>query len=295
MRVWEGLDEFVTVAETGNFTRAAARLGVSVSQVSRAIGRIEERLGVELFSRNTRRVTLTESGKLFEERCRQLINKREAAFEEVASHKDIMKGRIRLTCSVAYGEQTLMPILGDFLEKFPEISVDVDLTNAVVDLISAGLDLAVRVGGISDPRLGHVKIGSRTLHLCASPGYVSDREPLTPQDLVAHHFILGVSPLWRLNDEGKEIQISPKGRFRCNSGFAVLDLALRGFGICQLPDYYVYPYLEKGLLVEILKEARPVEEPIWAAYPLKDVQSLRVVRLIEFIKQNLDLRQKITC
>ena len=87
MRVWEGLDEFVTVAETGNFTRAAARLGVSVSQVSRAIGRIEERLGVELFSRNTRRVTLTESGKLFEERCRQLINKREAAFEEVASHK----------------------------------------------------------------------------------------------------------------------------------------------------------------------------------------------------------------
>lgn len=297
MRVWEGLDEFVTVAETGNFTRAAARLGVSVSQVSRAIGRIEERLGVELFRRNTRRVILTESGKLFEERCRQLINNRDAAFEEITSHKDMMKGRIRLTCSVAYGERTLIPILGDFLERFPDINIDLDLTNAVVDLISAGFDLAVRVGGISDPRLGYIKIGSRMLHLCATSGYISRGEPLAPQDLVEHRGILGVSSLWRLNDAGKEIQVSPKERFRCNSGFAVLGLTLRGFGICQLPDFYVQPYLEKGLLVEILKEARPAEEPIWAAYPLKDVQPLRVVRLIEFLKQNLDLRsfQKVIC
>src|SRR6266702_4891751 len=164
MQSWEGLDAFVAVAETGNFTRAARRLGVSISQVSREINRLEERLGTQLLVRNTRRVALTENGRLFERRCRQLIDDREAAFDSVISGKDAVKGLIRLTGAGAYGERTITPIIGRFLAEHPEISVDIELTNRVLDLVADGMDLAVRIGEITDARRGRSQSGARSLH-----------------------------------------------------------------------------------------------------------------------------------
>src|SRR5258708_27449797 len=119
MQSWEGLHAFLAVAEAGNFAGAPGRLGVSISQVSREINRLEERLGTQLLVRNTRRVALTESGRLFEQRCRQLIDDREAAFDSVTSGKNSITGLIRLTCAVAYGERTITPIIGRFLAQYP--------------------------------------------------------------------------------------------------------------------------------------------------------------------------------
>src|SRR5262245_23489293 len=175
MQSWEGLDAFVAVAETGNFTRAASRLGVSISQVSREINRLEERFGTQILLRNTRRVALTENGRLFERRCRQLIDDREAAFDSVISGKDAIKGLIRLSCAVAYGERTITPIIGRFLTEHPGINVDIELTHRVLDLVADGMDLAVRIGEITDTRLGRIQLGSRSLHVCAAPAYVERR------------------------------------------------------------------------------------------------------------------------
>ena len=295
MQSWEGLDAFVAVAEAGNFTRAASRLGVSISQVSREINRLEERLGTQLLVRNTRRVALTESGRLFEQRCRQLIDGREAAFDSVTSGKNSIKGLIRLTCAVAYGERTITPIIGRFLAQHPEISVDIELTNRVLDLIADGMDLAVRIGEITDARLDRVQLGSRSLHVCAAPAYVERHgAPASSSDINGHACLLGTAQRWQFKTSGQENQIVPQGRWRCNSGFAVLDAAIQGLGICQLPDFYVHDHLSDRTLVELLADERPSNQAIWAVFPKRSPQSSRIAALIKFLQANVSLTSE-TC
>jgi DNA-binding transcriptional LysR family regulator len=282
---WEGLDALVAVAETGNFTRAASRLGVSTSQVSREINRLEERLGTQLVSRNTRRVALTESGRLFEQRCRQLIDDRDAAFDTFASAKDAIKGHINLTCSVAYGERTITPLIGRFMAEHPGISVKIELTNRVLDLVAEGMDLGVRTGEVADARLGRMQIGSRSLHLCAAPSYIERcGTPATASDISAHACLLGSAAQWHFKNGDQEILVTPQGRWRCNSGVAILDAAIQGLGICQLPDYYVQHHLNDGTLVELLTNERPSDEAIWAVFQKRPQQQSKITALITFLK-----------
>jgi len=288
MQSWEGLDAFVAIAETGTFTRAANRLGVSISQVSREINRLEERLGTQLLVRNTRHVALTESGRLFEQRCRQLIDDREAAFDSVTSGKDVIKGLIRLTCAVAYGERTITPIIGRFVAENPGIRVDINLTNRVLDLVADGIDLGVRTGEVADVRLDRVQLGSRSLHVCAAPAYIERHgAPATVSDLNAHACLLGTAQRWQFKTSGREHQIVPQGRWRCNSGFAVLDAAVQGLGICQLPDFYVRNHLRDGTLVELLADERPSDQAIWALFAKRSPQRWRITALIEFLQANV--------
>ncbi|UZE50670.1 LysR family transcriptional regulator [Rhodopseudomonas sp. P2A-2r] len=290
MQSWEGLDALVAVAEAGNFTRAASRLGVSISQVSREITRLEERLGSKLLVRNTRRVALTEIGRLFEQRCRQLIDDREAAFDSVTSGKDAIKGLIRLTCAISYGERTIAPIIGRFVAEHPEISVDMELTNRVLDLVADGMDLAVRIGEVTDTRLGRVQLGSRSLHVCASPAYVERHgAPTSSSDIDAHACLLGTAQRWQFKTAGQDNYIAPQGRWRCNSGFAVLDAAIQGLGLCQLPDFYVQDHLRDGTLVELLAEERPADQAIWAVFPKRSPQPSRIAALINFLQENIYL------
>lgn len=285
MHRWEGLDALVAVAETGSFTRAAQRLGVSTSQVSREITRLEERLGTQLVSRNTRRVALTENGRLFEQRCRQLIDDRDAALDAIVSGKDGIKGHIHLTCSIAYGEQTIVPLIGRFLAEHPGISVKIELTNRVLDIIADGIDLGVRTGEIADTRLGRMQIGSRSLHLCAAPSYVERYgTPATASELDTHTCLVGSAQQWHFKSDGHEVQITPQGRFRCNSGFAILGAALQGLGICQLPDFYVQKHLNDGTLVELLPDERPADEAIWVVFQKRPRQQAKISALIDFLK-----------
>ncbi|WP_426437110.1 LysR family transcriptional regulator [Bradyrhizobium genosp. P] len=288
MQRWEGLEVLVAVAETGNFTRAAGRLGISISQVSREIGRLEERLGTQLVVRNTRRVALTESGRLFERRCRRLIDEREAAFDCVKSSNDAIKGLIRLTCAVAYGERTITPIIGRFVAAHPEISVDMELTNRVLDLVADGMDIGVRIGMVTDARLDRVQLGSRSLHLCAAPAYLERCGfPVSSSDLEDHACLLGTAQHWQFKSAGKDNQITPQGRWRCNSGFAVLDAAIQGLGICQLPDFYVHDHLDDGSLTELLPEERPSDQTIWAAFPKRSPLPSRIVALVDFLRTHV--------
>ena len=268
MSSWAGIDEFVAVAQTRNFSLAAKRLACSASQVSREISRLEDRLGQRLFYRTTRHVSLTEAGDRFLMACRRLLEERDEAISLIADDSEQLRGHLRLTCAIAYGERFIIPLISRVMSENPGLSVEVFLTDEVLDLVDKGIDLAIRFGKLSDSRLVATRISARTRLLCASPAYIERHgSPESLEDLQRHACLRGVAETWTFNRDGRPYLHRPQGRFRCNSGYAVLQAALSGLGLCWLPDFYVWPHLRRGELVEVLPGHRPDDEGVWAVYP----------------------------
>ncbi|CAO3379447.1 LysR substrate-binding domain-containing protein [Azospirillum argentinense] len=301
MSRWDGIDEFVAVAECGGFSRAAERLRISSSQVSRQVARLEDRLQARLFYRTTRSVTLTEAGRSLLAQCRRLIEERDEALLAVSDLQAEPKGLLRLTCAVAYGERFVVPLVNDFLERHPQLRVEIELTNRRLDLVHEGVDLAVRLGRLMDSSLVATRIAPRVMHLCAAPSYLERRgTPRRLADLAEHDCLTGTADGWTFDagsledgtseGNGPEWLFRPQGRWRCNSGTAVLDAALRGFGLCQLPDYYVVEHLTAGRLVALLEAHRPPNTAVWAVYPPQRHLSPKVRLLIQHLKEGLARR-----
>ncbi|CAO3438710.1 LysR family transcriptional regulator [Azospirillum doebereinerae] len=296
---WDGIDEFVAVAETGGFSRAAERLRVSSSHVSRSVARLEDRLQARLFYRTTRKVSLTESGRAFLARCQRLAEERDDAFLAVGDLQGTepgeVKGRLRMTCATSYGERFVVPLVNDLLERHPQLSVEVELTNRTLDLVQEGFDLAIRLGRLNESSLVATRVAPRVMHLCASPAYLERHgTPTRLADLAKHDCLIGTSDSWLFNEgmeeDGREWLFRPRGRWRCNSGFSVLDAALRGFGLCQLPDYYVKGPVAEGKLVPLLEAHRPPNTAVWAVYPQKRHVPPKVHAAIRHLKAGLAKR-----
>lgn len=288
MNRWEGLDEFVAVAECGQFTAAAERLCLSSSQVSRQIARLEERLQTRLFYRSTRRVTLTEAGQTFLQHCQRLQDAREEALRAVGDLGSEPKGLLRMTCAVAYGERFIVPLVTDFMSRHPQLRVDIELSNRTLDLLHEGLDLAIRLGRLQESRLVATRLAPRQMYLCAAPGYLQRYgRPHSLSELARHNCLVGSSELWNFQLDGRESALRVQGNWRCNSGQAVLDAALRGLGLCQLPDYYVLEHLRSGALVSLLASHQPPNTAVWALYPQQRHLSPKVRQLVDFLKQGL--------
>ncbi|MPT49330.1 MAG: LysR family transcriptional regulator [Sphingobium sp.] len=284
---WHGIDEFVAVATTGSFASAANVLHMPTSTVSRAIARLEEQIRAPLFYRTTRRVTLTESGRLFLDHCRRIIDEREEAFAAI-SHLREPGGELRITCSTALGEGFVAPIVQRFCMDWPQISITLDLSNRLVDLIGEGYDLAIRTGDLSDSRMVSTRIASRRLYSCAAPDYLARAgTPQSIEELADHQCLIGSGATWHFAVDGAGRSFRPRGRWRCNSGTAVVSAAVAGMGICQLPESYVLRHLAAGELVEILPEHRRKEEPIWAVYPERRHLMPKVRLLVDRLKEQL--------
>jgi DNA-binding transcriptional LysR family regulator len=175
-----------------------------------------------------------------------------------------------------------------YLYHHPDVSVEIELTNRVLDLVADGIDLAVRIGDIADTRLSRTQLGSRSLHVCAAPSYVERHgAPSTASEINTYACLLGTIQRWQFRISDQDIQITPQGRWRCNSGFAVLDAVIQGLGICQLPDFYVEDHLRRGTLVELLASERPSDQTIWAVGPKRSQQQLRVSALVDFLTANI--------
>ncbi|KHT39148.1 LysR family transcriptional regulator [Vibrio sinaloensis] len=288
MANWEGVSEFVGVAETQSFTAAAKKLDTSVAQVSRRVSSLEERLAVKLFNRTTRRVSLTEAGQLYYQQCKQLVEGLELAELAVTQMQSTPKGLLKVTAPVTYGEQQLAPLLHQFLEKHPQVDLDLNLTNQKLDLIEMGVDVAIRLGRLQDSSLVAKRLSSRQLYVCASKEYL-DRfgEPHTLSELSNHQCLVGSVDYWRFKDSKGEKSIRVSGRIHCNSGFSLLDAAIRGLGLVQLPDYYVQSALDTGSLIEVLSDYRDEREGIWALYPQNRNLSPKVRLLIDFLAEKL--------
>lgn len=291
MSNWEGLDEFVAVAECGQFTAAAQRLGLSSSQISRQVARLEERLQTRLFYRSTRKVSLTEAGQTFLQHCQRLQDSREEALRAIGDLAGEPKGLLRMTCAVAYGERFILPLVNDFMAQHPQLRVDIELTNRPLDLLQEGLDLAIRLGRLQDSRLVATRLAPRVMHLCAAPAYLQRYgRPHSLSELALHNCLIGSSDQWQFQQDGREQSLRVQGNWRCNSGEAVLDAALRGFGLCQLPDYYVQQHLHSGALVALLDAQQPPNTAVWALYPQQRHLSPKVRQLVDHLKNGLAQR-----
>ncbi len=285
---WAGIDEFVAVAQMESFSGAAKRLGVATSHVSRQIARLEERVQTRLFHRTTRQVSLTEAGRVFHARALRMVDDCEDAMLAISDQAVDLKGHLRMTCSVAYGELFVVPLINEFLLTHPQVSIEVELTNRLVDLVGEGFDFAIRIGKLSDSQLVAVRLAERVRYLCASPDYLERAgTPKTIDDLAGHSCLTGPGDHWELQEGAQQRTFRPSGRWRSNSAHATLTAALQGLGICQLPHFYFDEHLKTGALVSLLDACRPADEGVWAVYPHRRHLSRKVRNLIDHLRTGL--------
>ncbi|REL29296.1 LysR family transcriptional regulator [Thalassotalea euphylliae] len=288
MANWEGVSEYVAVAETASFTLAANKLSTSVAQVSRRVSALEERLAVKLLHRTTRKVTLSEAGQVYFQQCKHLVEGLEMAELAVTQMQTSPKGLVKVTAPVTYGEQHLAPLLNQFLARYPQVNIDLNLTNQRLDLLEAGIDLAVRLGRLTDSTMIAKRLASRQLYVCASKKYLERHgEPHSLSELAHHQCLVGSVEHWRFQENAREKSIRVAGRLKCNSGNALLDAAKQGLGLVQLPDYYIKDALQSGELIEVLHQYRDDKEGIWALYPKNRNLSPKVRLLIDFLAEQI--------
>jgi DNA-binding transcriptional LysR family regulator len=292
---WQGICEFTAVAESGNFTQAAKKLLISTAQVSRQVSELEHRLNTKLFYRTTRKVSLTEEGQLFYQQCRSILEGLEVAERSLTNLQSIPQGKIKISAPVTYGERRIIPLINQFLIQYPQVEIQVQLSNQRIDLIEEGYDLAIRLGQLDDSSLIAKRISSRQHFVCASPNYLEQHgRPETIAELKQHNCLLGSADFWLFGDQSsnnknstdkKSIRVS--GSLRCNSGLGLVDAALKGIGIVQLPEYYVTKHINKGELIVLLSDQQREQEGIWALYPQNKYLANKVRLLIDFLKAEL--------
>lgn len=285
---WEGIREFVYVAEQESFTQASNLMAISTAQVSRQISALEQRLNVKLFYRTTRKVSLTEEGAIFYQHCRSVLDGLEEAERAITNLQTKPQGKIKISMPTTYGEQQILPLLNDFVLKYDHVEVDAHLTNRQVDLIEEGYDLAIRLGKLNDSTMMARKLSKRSSYICASPAYLNKYgTPHSISELNKHACLLGTLDYWRFKVSGKEKRVRIAGKLRYNSGFGLLDAAIKGIGITQLPNYYVQQYLQSGELISLLENYQVPDEGVWAVYPHNRHLSPKIKMLVDYLYENL--------
>lgn len=288
MMKWDGITEFVYVAEYESFTRAAKEMAISTAQVSRQVSALEKRLNIKLLYRTTRNVSLTEEGRVYYQHCRSVLDSLDAAEQAVSNLSLKPQGMIRLTAPVTYGEQQLLPLVNDFMVQYSDIEVSAFLSNQNVDLIEGGFDLAVRIGKLNDSTMMAKKLSHRTNFVCASPSYIDQYGmPRSLTELSKHNCLLGNLDYWHFKELGEDRNVRVAGKVRYNSGYSLVDAALKGLGVVQLPDYYVNKHLASGELITLLDNYREPEEGIWAVYPHNRHLSPKIRLLVDYLAERL--------
>lgn len=282
---WNGIDEFLAVAESSSFSRAAERLGLSNSQVSKRVARLEARLGVRLLYRTTRRVTLTDEGRRFSQLAADARDSLQAAEASIGGGAGEIRGVLRINLAGGFQEQFLVPLLAKYLQQNPALEMQLDLSDAPVDLVADGYDLSICEGPLVDSSLGGKPLATFYRLLVASPEYLaSEGEPVEPTDLASHHCLVSAGHHWVLDNGQEEKRIRVSGRWRSENSHALRSAACSGAGIASLPDFAVADDLARGDLVEVLPDWKYHEVQVWAAYPETRFIPPRVTRFLELIR-----------
>jgi DNA-binding transcriptional LysR family regulator len=293
---FEGLAVFATVAERHSFAAAAAELKLSKATVSKAISRLEARLGTRLFNRTSRRLALTEAGGRLAARAGQLLADAEAAEDEILTQSSQPRGPIRLAAPMSFGVRHVAPLIAEFLALYPEISLDLHLSDAQVDLVGEGFDAALRIAALPDSSLVARRLCEVTPHLLAAPSYLERRgRPRHPLHL-AEHICLGYAyqttpNVWRFrNAQGEVASVRPEGPLRVNNGEAMLPALIGGLGLGVLPDFIAGEAIRDGRLETVLGEwSLPLGALHWLTPP-GGPRPKRVEALGEFLAQRLSKR-----
>ena len=261
----EGLAVFAKVVELRSFAAAADELSMSKATVSKAVTRLEERLGARLFNRTSRRLALTDAGQSLVERATRVLAEAQAAEEEASSQSSAPRGVVRLAAPMSLGITTLGPVLPGFLAAYPEVSIDLHLSDAIVDLVGAGFDMALRVASLPDSSLVARRLRSVTRYVVASPGYWElHGRPRHPAHLAEHRGVTyghqSAPETWRFTQAGEEVSIRPRAAIRANNGDVLVPSLVAGIGVAVLPDFIVGPAIAEGKLEAVLAD--------WTAAPI---------------------------
>jgi DNA-binding transcriptional LysR family regulator len=288
-----GMALFVRVAETGSMTRAAAELSLTKSTVSEAVRRLEERLGVRLLDRTTRRLTLTEAGQAYAARARRALEEAQGAVADARALQETPAGRLRVAIPEVFTRLILTPLLGELLDAWPDLQIELVEGQASVDLLAEQVDLAIRIA----PSLGDNQIvrrlGTSEVVIVASPAYLARRgEPASPYDL-AHHTLIGFSPLfwgheWRLRDpEGRPVTVPVRPAVLTDSTESLLVAAAGGVGLTAVPSWTVAEELRSGALVQVLRPWRTDPRGIYAVYPSNRLMAAKVKLFVDLVARRL--------
>ena len=287
---WESIEAFERVVRFGSFSRAAEDLGVSRSHISRQITGLENRLDAQLLLRTTRKVSTTEVGQAFYLRCQDILDNLENAEQAVVDLQEKPRGILRVSVGGAFGEDFIAPATVDFMAAHPDLSVELDFSNRLIDLISEGYDLAIRAGTLKDSSLIARRVCNRKLLTCASPAYLQrNGTPASIHALTNHNCLLGTLETWRFKEHGRNFDLRVQGNWRSNNGRALLQAAVRGLGLVQLPSFYLEEALETGELETILEDFNPTDTGVWAVYPHNRHLSAKVRLFVNFLAERFQL------
>jgi DNA-binding transcriptional LysR family regulator len=297
---FEELSTFVRVVESGSITRAAQRMGVAKSAVSRRLRELEERLKTSLVIRSTAALHLTEGGKAFYKQAVRILADLDEA-ELMASDANVaLHGTIKLTAPLTLTTRRLMPLFNDFLELHTGLALEIDLNDRRVDLIEDGFDLAIRSGSLEDTRLVVRRLAPMKRVTCAAPSYLEKfGTPLTPEELSDHLGLVSTNlpeqTYWQYQwSGGQTVLARPKTRLKANNGEALLTAAVAGLGICAIPVFIASEAIEQGKLVPLLQSFPLKVGAIYAAYPPERYLSHRIRVLVDFLVDRLQELPLIT-
>lgn len=284
---------FTAVARYGSFSEAANQLNLTQATVSKKVAALEEQLECQLLVRNSRKLALTENGARYHAQAAELLSNLETLEDQIRDERNRATGSIKLTAPIPFASRILIPALARFFSEYPEIRVDLDLSDSQQDLVAEGIDIAIRASdNFDDSTLIAQNLCKNNLWLIASPDYLSRRgTPKTPKDLEQHNFIYYslFKPYrkLRLRKGKRSYEVSTGGNLACNSGDTILAAALNGIGIGELPEWMIDSHLAAGDLVRVLPGYLASSVPFKIVYPRRDLMPVRVKVLIDFLRANL--------
>ena len=286
------MEVFAAVIKRGSFSAAGRLLGLTPSAVSRIVARIETRLGVRLVVRTTRALALTPEGEAYLRAAQRILKDLDES-ERAVADQSVPRGRLRVSATLAHGRLFIVPLLRGFLERYPDIVVDISLTDATIDLVEERADVAIRIGPLSDSNLVARRLGDSGRSIVAAPAYL-DRHgiPLEPEDLLRHNCIAfnfrRVEPAWPFRRDGQVFDLAVSGNVEANNGETVAQLAREGIGIARVGSFHVAEDIAAGRLVSLLDACNPGDrEPIHALFVGGTIMPARVRVFIDYLAEQL--------
>lgn len=290
------MEVFVSVVDAGSFTAAARAFDISTVMVGKHIAALEQRLGARLLNRTTRRQSLTEIGELYCEQCRQILAQISTAESGAVAMRATARGTLKISAPVAFGSESLAPAMASYLDKYREVSLDLELSNRLSDVVEEGLDAAIRIGHLEDSAMIARALRPHSMIICASPAYLKQYgTPSSPDDLAQHECLDFLhwrrSVRWRLKSD-QATTAMPASRFRSNNGQALKQAAIAGFGIMMQAEIVLADELQRGSLIQILQDFKPEPKPMHLIYPRDRQPTPKLSTFIEFVVERFGVQAK---
>jgi DNA-binding transcriptional LysR family regulator len=287
---FEAMEMFVRIVETGSFSSVARELSTTQPTISKQLTALESHLKTRLLNRSTRKLSLTESGQAYYERCKRIIEDVREAESTLGRLQGSISGHLHINTSIAMGQMFLTPLVLKFQRQYPELSVELTLNDRFIDVVEEGVDVAIRIGRLVESNLVARKIGATRRAAIATPGYLERHgRPKHPQDLTHHNCLLysylSTGNEWLFQGPEGEIRVRVSGNFKSNNGHALREALLAGLGIAVSPDWLAHDGLLEGTIEAILTEFAPTPMEINAVFPSNRMLSAKVRAFVDFLQQ----------